>query len=384
MVDTTLAQPTFELACDLMARPSVTPLDCGSQQMLADRLRKYGFAATWYNDGDVTNVWLYRHGRQGAPLLCYAGHTDVVPPGDVSKWKYPPFEPTVHAGCLYGRGAGDMKASIACAVVGIEAYLEQHPDTALNIALLLTSDEEVGSAHGSQYPVQQLAKKGVRIDYCVIAEPSSRANSGDRVRIGRRGSTTGWVTFKGRQGHAAYPEYVKNPIHTAMVAMTALQQADWGSANKSFPVSTFQWVNCHSDAGAVNVIPATMEAACNVRYSTDFTDETIWQYVRKILDSCDCEYDLAYQSSGRPFVSPDGLLRQSLRESIQSVMGFEPEFTTCGGTSDGRFLIDICDQLLELGPVVAYNHQVDERIHMEELSNLPNIHLALLKRLGKL
>lgn len=376
-----LKQQAFDIACNLIARKSITPEDAGCQTYIAALLQPYGFEAIWHNHQDVTNIWLERKGDSDNPLICFAGHTDVVPIGDITKWQSDPFTPTVKDGFLFGRGAGDMKGGLACMLAGIIEYLTQNPQSPLNIALLLTSDEEGPAQNGTIKVVEWLQQQKRIIDYCIIGEPSSIKTSGDRIRIGRRGSITGALTIIGKQGHAAYPEKVDNPIHKSVDILHTLQTEIWDTGTDNFPPTSFQWVNIHADAGATNVIPGALTCAFNLRYSPALSSQDIQQRVEAYLQKSQISYQIQWHISGEPFISEEKEFHQIAVSAITEVMGFETQRTTCGGTSDGRFIRDICKQYFELGPVVDYNHQVNERIAMQEFEYIPQIFVAILQKM---
>ncbi|RMG30358.1 MAG: succinyl-diaminopimelate desuccinylase [Gammaproteobacteria bacterium] len=371
---------TLALACELIGRPSVTPEDAGCQALVAERLRPLGFRIEDLRFGAVVNLWA-RRGRD-APLFVFAGHTDVVPPGPLEDWTSPPFEPRVRDGCLFGRGAADMKGSIAAMVTALERLLARRPDLPGSIALLLTSDEEGPAVDGTARVVERLVARGERIDWCLVGEPSSREVVGDRVRVGRRGSLSGRLRIHGRQGHVAYPELADNPVHRALPALLALTREAWDRGNAHFPPTSFQISNLHAGTGATNVIPGHCTVDFNFRFSTEQTPERLQARVEALLAKHDLRYDLDWNLSGLPFLAPtDGVLVRTLRRVIRERAGIDPELSTGGGTSDGRFIAPTGAQVVELGPVNATIHQVDECVRIEELDRLSDLYEHLVETL---
>lgn len=371
--------PTLELARDLIARPSVTPDDQGCQQLLADRLAALGFELEFMNFGAVTNLWA-RRGRQ-APLLAFAGHTDVVPTGPETAWSSPPFRPTVRDGLLYGRGAADMKGSIAAMLTACERFVAAHADHSGSLAFLITSDEEGVATEGTVKVVETLEARGEKIDWCLVGEPSSVARAGDVVKNGRRGSLSGTLTVRGTQGHVAYPHLADNPVHRALPALTELAATAWDNGNAFFPPTTFQISNLHAGTGATNVIPGTLEVLFNFRYSTETDAPTLQQRVQELLDSHGLDYRLDWFHSGAPFLTPAGALVDAVRSAVHEVTGLDTELSTSGGTSDGRFIAPTGAQVVELGPVNATIHKVDECVAVEELERLSQMYEAVLRQL---
>ena len=372
---------SLELAKALISRPSVTPDDQNCQQLLAERLQKIGFAVEELHFGDTKNVWL-RRGTQ-APVFCFAGHTDVVPTGPVEKWDSPPFEPTEHEGRLYGRGAADMKTSIACFVTACERFVTEHPDHQGSIALLITSDEEGDALDGTTKVVDVLKARGELIDYCIVGEPTAVDKLGDMLKNGRRGSLSGSLTVKGKQGHIAYPHLAINPMHTFASALLELTQEVWDEGNEYFPPTSFQISNINGGTGATNVIPSELNVKFNFRFSTESTEEGLKQRVHAILDKHGVQYDLQWSCSGQPFLTQAGKLTDVAREAIAEICGVEAELSTTGGTSDGRFIKAIAKELIELGPSNATIHQINENVRLEDIPKLSAVYEGMLKRLLK-
>ncbi|MCK7576107.1 MAG: succinyl-diaminopimelate desuccinylase [Chromatiales bacterium] len=371
--------PTLELACELVRRPSVTPEDCGCQELIAERLAAIGFTVEPLPFGEVTNLWA-RRGSEG-PLLCLAGHTDVVPAGPLDLWDSDPFDPVIRDGMLHGRGAADMKGSLAAMVTAVESFVAAHPEHPGSIAFLLTSDEEGPAVNGTVKVVERLQQRGEHIDYALVGEPSSREQLGDSIKNGRRGSLSGFLTIHGKQGHVAYPHLAKNPFHAAADALAALCAEVWDQGNAYFPPTSFQIANLNMGTGAENVIPGQLEAQFNLRFSTELDPETIKRRVRAILDQGDFDYELSWRLSGHPFLTTPGALVEAARAAIREVCGIETELSTGGGTSDGRFIAPTGAQVLELGPLNATIHQVDECVAVEDLEQLHRIYGRVIERL---
>lgn len=372
---------SLELAKALISRPSVTPDDQNCQQLLAERLQKIGFTVEELHFGDTKNVWL-RRGTQ-APVFCFAGHTDVVPTGPVEKWDSPPFEPTECEGRLYGRGAADMKTSIACFVTACERFVAEHSDHQGSIALLITSDEEGDALDGTTKVVDVLKARGELIDYCIVGEPTAVDKLGDMLKNGRRGSLSGNLTVKGKQGHIAYPHLAINPVHTFAPALLELTQEVWDEGNEYFPPTSFQISNINGGTGATNVIPGELNVKFNFRFSTESTEECLRQRVHAILDKHGVQYDLQWSCSGQPFLTQAGKLTDVAREAIAEICGVEAELSTTGGTSDGRFIKAIAKELIELGPSNATIHQINENVRLEDIPKLSAVYEGMLKRLLK-
>ena len=373
------ANPTLDLACALIARRSVTPDDAGCQALLQARLAPLGFECETFEVNGVTNLWA-RRGR-ARPLVCFAGHTDVVPAGPLAQWSSDPFTPSVRDGHLYGRGAADMKSSLAAFITAIEDFLAAHADAPGAIALLVTSDEEGPSVDGTARVVERLAARGERLDYCVVGEPSSVERLGDMIKNGRRGTLSGTLAVHGVQGHVAYPHLARNPIHEVAPALAELAQTTWDRGNAHFPPTTFQVSNLHAGTGAGNVIPGTLEAQFNFRYSTESSRESLTRRMEAILARHGVHYTLSWTGHGKPFLTAEGRLVEAARAVIGEVCGLTPVLSREGGTSDGRFIADICAEVVELGPVNASIHKLDERVAVADLAPLAAIYRGLLEHL---
>ena len=363
----------------LIARSSLTPDDAGCQDLMASRLAPLGFRAETLVSNSVTNVWLRRGARR--PLVCFAGHTDVVPTGPLTEWQSDPFVPTERDGWLYGRGAADMKGSLAAFVTAIEAFVAKHPDAGGSIALLLTSDEEGPSVDGTVKVVEKLAAAGESIDYCIVGEPTSVDRLGDMIKNGRRGTLSGTLTVKGVQGHVAYPQLARNPIHRAAPALAELAVTRWDDGNAYFPPTTWQCSNIHAGTGATNVIPGALEAAFNFRFCPVSSRESLVQRFEAILARHGLDYDLAWTGFGPPYLTGRGKLVDVVTDAVRAVTGITPELSCTGGTSDGRFIADICREIVELGPVNASVHKVNERVRPGDLGALAAIYRGILERL---
>ncbi len=370
---------TLELAKQLIARRSLTPDDAGCQEIMIERLEKLGFTIEKMRFGNVDNFWARR--GTTAPLVCFAGHTDVVPTGPVEKWESDPFLPVIRDGMLFGRGAADMKTSLAAFITAIEAFVGEHPGHSGSIALLITSDEEGVAVDGTVKVVEALKARNERMDYCIVGEPSCVSKLGDTIKNGRRGSLSGMLTVKGIQGHIAYPHLAKNPIHLAAPAMAELAATEWDPGNEYFPPTTWQISNIHGGTGVTNVIPGTVEVMFNFRFSTASTIEGLKSRVHGILDQHGLDYDLAWELSGKPFLTPRGDLVEAIGSAIREVTGIETELSTSGGTSDGRFIADICAQLVEFGPLNATIHKLNECVAAADIEPLKEIYQRTLVRL---
>ncbi len=370
---------TLELVQQLIRRRSVTPDDAGCQEILARRLDPLGFSLERVRCGEVSNLWARR--GQAKPVLCFAGHTDVVPSGPLEQWLNDPFEPSLREGKLYGRGAADMKSSIAAFVCAAEEFVAAHPQHRGSIALLLTSDEEGVAVDGTVRVVEKLKARGELLDYCIVGEPTSVDKLGDMIKNGRRGSLSGTLVVKGVQGHVAYPHLAKNPVHLAAPALAELAATKWDSGNAFFPPTTWQISNIHGGTGATNVIPGSMQVQFNFRYSTASKPEDLQSRVHAILDRHGLDYELDWLHAAAPFLTPEGELVGAVRGVVRAVTGIETALSTTGGTSDGRFIIDICPQVLELGPVNASIHQLNEHIEVDALDALKSIYRQVLERL---
>jgi succinyl-diaminopimelate desuccinylase len=374
-----MTSTVLSLVEDLIRRPSVTPEDEGCQALLADRLRAIGFTCETLASGGVVNLWA-RRGTQ-APLAIFAGHTDVVPPGPREQWNTDPFVPTHVDGKLYGRGTADMKSSIAAFVVATEEFVARHPDHSGSIGLLITSDEEGPSTDGTVKVCEMLAARGERPDFCIVGEPTSSERLGDTLKNGRRGSLSGKLSVKGIQGHVAYPEKARNPIHQSAAAVAELAATEWDQGNEYFPPTTFQISNFHSGAGTTNVIPGEAVLDFNFRFSTASTADSLKERVLAVLDRHGLEYSLDWILNGRPFLTPKGTLCDALALAIREELGIETSLSTTGGTSDGRFIAQICPQVVEFGPINATIHKINEHIELNSLEPLKNIYRRTLQAL---
>ncbi|WP_297480755.1 succinyl-diaminopimelate desuccinylase [uncultured Photobacterium sp.] len=368
--------PVIALAKDLMSRPSVTPEDAGCQQVMITRLQTLGFNIETMVFEDTVNLWA-RRGTQ-APLFVFAGHTDVVPSGPVEQWHTPPFEPTIIDGYLHGRGAADMKGSLACMVVAIERFIAQNPNHNGSIALLITSDEEGPFINGTTRVIDTLEARNEKIDMCIVGEPSSTDTVGDIVKNGRRGSITGDLLIKGIQGHVAYPHLANNPIHKALPALAELAATHWDSGNDFFPPTSFQIPNIAAGTGASNVIPGQCDIQFNFRFSTELTDVDIKRRVHSILDAHGLDYDLKWTLSGHPFLTDSGTLVDAVVAAITDINHTPPQLLTTGGTSDGRFIARTGAQVVELGPVNATIHKVNECVKVTDLERLTDMYQQIL------
>ena len=370
---------TLQLAKSLISRPSVTPNDKGCQAIMIDRLEKIGFKIHPLKFGDVDNFWA-THGDTG-PIFSFAGHTDVVPAGDDEAWKTPPFEPTVKDGLLFGRGAADMKGSLASMVVATENFIEKNPNHKGTVAFLITSDEEGIAVNGTVKVVDYLKSLDQKIDYCLIGEPSSTSMLGDVIKNGRRGSLNGLLTIKGKQGHIAYPHLAENPNHLMTSVLKDLCQQQWDNGNEYFPATSFQISNIHSGSRVTNVIPGEVEIMFNFRYSTETTKEELQKKVNDILDSRKLNYSIDWSHSGFPFLTPKGELVSACVDAIEKIKSIKPKLSTSGGTSDGRFIAQEGTQVVELGPINATIHQVDESVLVQDLEDLSKIYSQILTNL---
>ena len=373
-----VATPVLGLACELIARRSLTPDDAGCQALIAARLAPLGFRCETLTANGVTNLWA-RFGDT-APLVCLAGHTDVVPTGPLAEWSSDPFVPTLREGYLYGRGAADMKGSIAAFVVAVETFLARKKPSG-SIALLVTSDEEGPSVDGTARVVERLAHEGTRIDYCIVGEPSSVARLGDMIKNGRRGTLSGRLTVKGVQGHIAYPHLAMNPIHLAAPVLAELAATHWDDGNAYFPPTSFQCSNIHAGTGAANVIPGSLEVLFNFRYSTASTRESLAARLESILRKHAIDHEIAWTGHGEPFLTPKGTLVDVAAEVIRETTGNVPKLSCEGGTSDGRFIARICPQIVEIGPVNETIHKLNERVAVADLESLASIYRRMLERL---
>lgn len=371
--------PTLKLACDLICRRSITPADAECMPLMIARLEKIGFKITRLNHGDTSNFWAVR-GNSG-PLFAFAGHTDVVPPGPEQEWQYAPFEPQIKDGFLFGRGAADMKGSLAAMVVACEEFVAAHPNHKGRIAFLITSDEEGPATQGTIKVVEWLQQQGKKIDWCLVGEPSSTAVVGDVIKNGRRGSLNLALTIKGVQGHVAYPQLAENPIHLLAPALVALSTELWDQGNAFFPATSFQVSNINAGTGATNVVPGIATLLCNWRFSTETNPQVLEQRTRAILDTHKLNYSAEFKLSGQPFLTADGPLVKAAKEAIEKISGHSAELSTAGGTSDGRFIAPSGAQVIELGPVNATIHKINECVKVQDLELLKTMYRQILHRL---
>ncbi|MEO6563729.1 MAG: succinyl-diaminopimelate desuccinylase [Nitrosospira sp.] len=370
---------TLALAQALIACRSLTPFDNGCQEILINRLEKIGFNIERIRCGEVDNLWARR--GTSAPLVCFAGHTDVVPTGPLEKWDSDPFKPEIRDDRLYGRGAADMKGSVAAFITAIEALVAEQPNHGGSIALLITSDEEGIAIDGTVKVVEALKARNEPIDYCIVGEPTCVDALGDTIKNGRRGSLSGTLIVKGIQGHIAYPHLAKNPIHLAAPAIAELARTKWDEGNEYFPPTTWQISNINGGTGATNVIPGEVMMLFNFRFSTASTVESLKARVHEILDRQNIDYDLRWELSGKPYLTPRGNLVEAISGAIKTVTGIEPQLSTSGGTSDGRFIADICPQVVEMGPRNATIHKINEYVEVKDLEQLPEIYRLTLENL---
>ena len=370
---------TLELAKSLISKPSITPDDHGCQAIMIDRLKKIGFEIHPLKFGDVDNFWAV-HGDSG-PLFAFAGHTDVVPAGDENAWNTKPFEPTIKDGYLYGRGAADMKGGLASMVTATEKFIKENPNHKGRIAFLITSDEEGVAVNGTVKVMDYLKANEQKIDYCLLGEPSSTSSTGDVIKNGRRGSLNGVLKINGKQGHVAYPHLAKNPIHLVSPALDDLCNQEWDNGNDYFPATSFQISNMHSGDGVTNVIPGDAQVKFNFRYSTETNKENLQKKVHEILDLHNLDYSIEWSHSGYPFLTPKGELVSACVEAIKKTKGIDTELSTSGGTSDGRFIAQEGTQVVELGPVNATIHQINESVLVQDLDDLSEIYYQVLRNI---
>jgi len=371
--------PTLTLAKDLIRRPSVTPKDEGCQEVMIERLKALGFNIEVMVFEDTTNFWA-RRGTE-SPLFVFAGHTDVVPAGNIEQWQYPPFEPTVKDGFLFGRGAADMKGSLASMVVAVEEFISANPDHQGSIGFLITSDEEGPFINGTVRVVDTLMARGENIEMCIVGEPSSTDIVGDVIKNGRRGSITGDITIKGIQGHVAYPHLANNPVHHSLAALQELTNMEWDQGNKYFPPTSFQIPNINAGTGASNVIPGELKVQFNLRFSTELNNDIIMSKVIAVLDKHQLDYSIDWTFNGDPFLTDTGALLESVVKAVNDVNQTEPQLLTTGGTSDGRFIARMGGQVVELGPVNATIHKVNECVNIEDLESLTNMYKKTMENL---
>ena len=374
-----LKDPTIALLCDLIRRRSVTPDDAGCQALLSERLEPLGFDCETLQFNDVTNLWARR--GSGSPVFCFAGHTDVVPSGPLEAWQSDPFSPEIRDGLLYGRGAADMKGSIAAFVTACERYISAGHKINGSIAMLITSDEEGPSVNGTVKVIETLEARDEKIDWCLVGEPSSTERIGDIAKNGRRGSLGCELTIRGIQGHVAYPQRASNPVHNFAPALTELVSTEWDQGNDHFPPTTFQISNINSGTGATNVIPGECQVIFNFRFSTEQTPESLQSRVEQILDRHGVDYEINWILSGLPFLTPEGELVEASQQAIREITGFDTTLSTSGGTSDGRFIAPTGAQVLELGPLNETIHQIDECVAVEDLDTLSKIYESIINRL---
>ena len=369
----------LDLAFALIRRASITPNDAGCQSLIAQRLARAGFSTEHFRYNEVDNLWA-THG-EGGPVLMFLGHTDVVPPGPLDAWKSPPFEPSVRDGRLYGRGAADMKSGVAAITLALEDFVRMRPDHRGTVALLLTSDEEGAAKDGVRRVAEEFRRREQRIDWCVVGEPSSRERLGDLIRVGRRGSLTGRLRVAGVQGHVAYPDRAKNPIHALAPALAELAATRWDEGDAAFPPTSFQVSNLNAGTGADNVIPGELHAVFNFRFGTASTAASLRERVERILKDCGVDAKIDWWLSGEPFMTREGRLREAVVAAIGEHCGITPEPSTGGGTSDGRFIAPLGAEVVELGPVNASIHKIDESVAIDELERLPGLYLSICTRL---
>ena len=368
--------PVIELAKTLIAKPSITPEDAGCQELMSQMLAQSGFTNETMVFEDTTNLWSRRGTTE--PVFCFAGHTDVVPPGELTDWHTPPFEPTIIDGMLYGRGAADMKGSLAAMLIATERFVKDYPDHKGSITYLITSDEEGPFINGTTRVIDTLEARDEKITYCIVGEPTSTAKVGDIVKNGRRGSISGDLVIKGKQGHVAYPEQVRNPIHLAMPALAELSSAQWDEGNAYFPATSFQLSNINSGTGATNVVPGHLTALFNLRFSTELTNEDIVTKVDEILTRHGLDYHIDWTFNGKPFITEPGPLLEAVSDAIEKTTGYQTELSTSGGTSDGRFIAPTGAQVIELGPCNKTIHQINESVKCSDLEALADIYYHTL------
>lgn len=373
--------PVIELAQQLIKRRSISPNDEGCQPLMIDRLKACGFNVELMNIGDTHNFWAWRQGTDDGPTLAFAGHTDVVPAGDETQWSNPPFEPTIQDGMLYGRGSADMKGSLASMIVAAERFIAAHPNHKGRLAFLITSDEEASAVNGTVKVVQRLMARREPLDYCLVGEPSSSERLGDVVKNGRRGSLTANLTVHGVQGHVAYPHLADNPVHKAAPMLQELVAVQWDNGNEFFPATSMQIANIHAGTGSNNVIPGDLFVQFNFRYSTELTDDIIKQRVTELLDKHQLNYTLDWNLSGKPFLTPKGELVDAVVDAVRHYTDITPQLLTNGGTSDGRFIAQMGAQVVELGPINATIHKVNEHVRAADLQQLSRMYQRIMENL---
>ncbi len=377
MADGTPPHPSIALLCELVRRPSITPEDAGCQEIIAARLDALGFACESMPFGDVSNLWA-RRGSSG-PVLCFAGHTDVVPPGGEKEWDSDPFEPQIKDGLMYGRGSADMKSGLAAMIVALEEYIGENPDHAGSLAMLITSDEEGRARDGTLKVIEALQARDEHVDWCVLGEPSSQTNLGDIVRIGRRGSLSGMLTVRGIQGHVAYPQLADNPIGRFAPVLAELHTIEWDRGNDYFPPTSFQVVDIRAGVGFPNVTPGELHARFNFRYSTVWDHERLKVEVQRVFDAHDIDYELNWHLSGEPFLTEPGKLIDAVSQAVEETSGSAPELSTGGGTSDGRFISPAGTDVVELGPVNASIHKVNEHVRIDDVVSLTAMYRRIME-----
>ncbi len=370
---------TLEFVKALVRRPSITPDDQGCQELIAERLQAIGFQIERLRFGAVDNLWARRGDK--SPLLVFAGHTDVVTPGESSAWKFDPFTPTIDNGLLYGRGAADMKASLAAFVTAVEAFVARQPHHLGSVALLITSDEEGPAVDGTVKVIEALQHRNEHIDFCVVGEPTSSDRTGDTIKNGRRGSLSGTAAVYGIQGHVAYPHLAANPIHKVAPVIQALTETIWDTGNDLFPPTSFQITNLHSDSGAVNVIPGKLEMEFNFRFSSDVTPAQLMALLQSTFDKHELQYDIKWNLSGLPYLTPEGQLIDVVKQAVREQLGIEPRLSTDGGTSDGRFIAPTGAQVVELGPTNETIHKVNECLAVQDPDRLSRVYLSIMEKL---
>lgn len=374
-----MSDPTMDLASELIRRPSVTPNDEGCQQLMIERLEAIGFKVDRLRFEEVDNFWARR--GDNSPLVVFAGHTDVVPTGPLEQWDADPFDPTIKDGFLFGRGAADMKSSLAAFITSIESFVAAHPDHAGSIGLLITSDEEGPSVNGTVKVVKWLEQNNIKIDHCIVGEPSSEKELGDVIKNGRRGSLNGKLRVRGKQGHVAYPHLARNPVHEAMPALVELSTSVWDQGNEYFPATTFQISNINSGTGAENVIPGELIADFNFRFCTEVTENELKSRTEKIFEAHKLDFEIQWRLSGLPFLTPEGALVLAVQEAIKAELGRKTLLSTGGGTSDGRFIAPTGAEVVELGPLNSTIHQVNENVALDHPAALSRVYHRALANL---